>query len=213
MTSARVPAPVRPRDGRPRARGLALVVALIVLAAMSVASAVLLHTVDTTLAVTGNLALRAVTAAATDAAIEEAVAALAAGGPIADRERDLPAQGYFAARGPGEDVRGVPSVLQEIPRYPAAARVLDPGDGATVRYVIERLCIGPGPPTDVTCALYRPATTPAGGAAEGAGAVPPEEIFRITVRADGPRNALAFVQATVRGVAPPRRVTWRLLVD
>src|SRR3989442_14789759 len=73
-------------------RGIALVTALIVLAAMGLAAAALLRAVDTTTAVAGNLAFREASIAPANAAIEEALAALFERNLIADRERDLSAQ-------------------------------------------------------------------------------------------------------------------------
>jgi hypothetical protein len=183
-------------------RGFALIIALIALAAMSAAAAMLVRTVDTATAVTASLVLRAATIAATDAALEQAIAALADGGAIADRDRDDPAQGYYATRQPGEDARAIPRPLQQASTA-GAARIGATG-GTTLAYVIERMCLAPGPVTDAQCALYR--TRPPSAA-------PPTALYRVSVRADGPQQASVFVQATVRGVAPPRRVSWRIVTD
>lgn len=186
-----------------RTRGFALAVALIALTAMSFAAALLARAVDTSSAVTASLALRTITLAATDGAIERAIAALADGGTIADHDRDAPALGYYASRQPGEDARGIPRALQQPARDAGAnARVEAADNDTTLAYVIERLCLDTGPPTDAHCALYR---TPGGG--------PPQVVYRLTVRADGAQEATAFVQASVRGTAPPRRVSWRSIAE
>ena len=192
-------------------QGIALVVALIVLAAMSLASAALMRAVDTTTALTGNLALREASIPPADAAIEEAVAALFERNLVADRERDLSAQSYFASRQPGEDVRGVPWILQQAGNYPADARVLDAGDGHTLRYAIERSCLCPGPATAATCALARPvAVTVNGGSAPEP---PPAPVFRVTVRVDGAQNTVSYVQAMLRDTPPRYRMSWRMLSE
>ena len=144
-----------------------------------------------------------------DAAIEEAVAALFERNLVADRERDLSAQSYFASRQPGEDVRGVPWILQQAGNYPADARVLDAGGGHTLRYAIERICLRPGPATAANCALAWPAApTVTGGAAP---APPPVPVFRVTVRVDGPQNTVSHVQAMLRDMPPRYRMSWRIL--
>jgi type IV pilus assembly protein PilX len=207
--------------------GIALILALVVLAMMSLAAAALMRAVDTTTAVTGNLAFRAASIPPASAAIEAAVAALADASVIADRERDLPAQNYYASRQPGEDARGVPWLLQLPGRYPAAARTLDAGEGNAARYVIERVCLQPGPASAANCALAgnppaagngraEPVERSPGwdagsaGSAHPAAAVP---FFRITVRVDGPQNTVSHVQAMVRGSAPPGRMSWRILTE
>jgi type IV pilus assembly protein PilX len=212
------------RAGAPAAPapGVALILALIVLALMSLSAAALMRAVDTTTAVGGNLGFRAASIPAADAAIAVAAAALSDTGVIGDRERDLPAQGYYASRQPGEDARGVPWLLQRPGRYPAEAPVLDAGEGNAVRYVIERVCVAPGPASSANCALADPRATlgsnePAAGAdPAGIGPVsapPPVPLFRITVGVDGPQHTQSLVQAIVRGSVPPRRLSWRILAE
>jgi hypothetical protein len=191
---------------------MALIVALIVLAAMSLAAAALVRAVDTTTAIAGNLAFRDAAIASVDLAIEEAWAALFEDGRISDRDQNLLAQGYYAARQPGEDVRGVPQVLQAADRYPAAARVIDAGNGNTQRYIIERLCLHPGPSTPAHCALLRPPGAPAAGA-DAEPIVPTISLFRVTVRVDGPQGTVTHAQAMLRASSPPKRMSWRLLVE
>jgi len=186
---------------------------------MSLAAAALMRAVDTVTSVTGNLAFRAASIPPAGAAIEAAVAALSDASIIADRERDLPAENYYVSRQPGEDARGVPWLLQLPGRYPDEARTLDGGDGNTTRYVVERVCLHPGPVSAANCPLDAPTPASGGGAAAGAGggaepvASPPAPFFRVTVRVDGPQNTVSLVQAMLRGSIPPRRMSWRLLAE
>ena len=107
----------------------------------------------------------------------------------------------------------MPRLLQRTESYPEGAPVRDAGHGNSVRHVIERLCVSPGPPTAANCALVRP---------HGAGAVPIADpdaapamvaVFRVSARVDGPRNTVTHAQATFRDGTPPQRMSWRLLVD
>jgi hypothetical protein len=196
-----------------RQQGIALITALVVLALMSLAAAALMRAVDTTTVVAGNLALREGSIPPATAALEDAVAALSDASVIAERERDLPARNYYASRQPGEDARGVPWLLQQTDRYPAQARVLDGGEGNALRYVIERVCLRPGPATAANCALARP-YPPAGIPTAGSGPAPAARpLFRIAIRVDGPQNTASHVQAMVRDATPPRRLSWRVLTE
>ena len=194
-----------------RRRGIVLVITLVVLAMMSLAATALMRAVDTTTAVAGNLAFREASIPPATAAIEEAIAALSDASVIADRERDLPAQNYYASRQPGENPSGVPWLLQQPDRYPVEARAPDAGDGNTLRYVIERICLRPGSATAANCALVRMppvARAPGAGPATEPPAVP---LLRITVRVNGPQSTVSLVQVMVRDSVPPRRLSWRII--
>jgi type IV pilus assembly protein PilX len=212
MATAFQPRPTGPKP-RVRSQGMALIVALIVLAAMTVAATALVRAVDTTIAIAGNVGLRDAAIPAADAAMEAAWAALYERSAIPDRDHDLPAESYFASRQPGEDPRGVPRILQQVDRYPDGAPVQDAGNGYTVRHAIERLCLGPGPPTPANCALVRPwgaAPVAVEEPEKGPTMVP---VFRVTARVDGPRNTVTLVQAMLRDGTPPQRMSWRLLAE
>ena len=192
-------------------RGLALIIALIVLAAMSLAAVALVRAVDTTTAVTGNLAFRAASIAAVDMAIEAAFAALFENDLIPDRDHDLRAQNYYASRQPGEDARGVPAVLQGLRDALPPDRVLDAGNGNTLRYLIERMCLRPGPATPANCALAQSAVPTMTATPEAGTAAPTIPLYRVSVRADGPQNTLVHALAVFRGSSPPRRMAWRIV--
>jgi Tfp pilus assembly protein PilX len=184
---------------RIRQRGIVLAIALIVMVAMSLTAAALVRSVDVTIAVIGNLGFREASIVAADAGLEEAIATLASGTLLPERERDLPAQSYYAWRQPGEDSRGVPLALQKLEQYSKDARVLDAGNGNSVRYIIERLCTSAAPASPAHCNLV--------------GDAPQHATFRITIRVDGPQNAVSHVQVMLRDPVPLRRVAWRIIGD
>src|SRR4051794_16513680 len=117
--------------------GIVLMVALIVMVAMSLAGVALVRAVDTSVIVGGNLALREAAMLGVDNGIERAIAALYEQNAIVDRDHDFAAAGYFASHQAGEDARGIPWVLQLHERYPRGAPVIDGGNGNSVRYAIE----------------------------------------------------------------------------
>jgi type IV pilus assembly protein PilX len=203
-----------PMPGHRRApRGMVLLISLAVMAAMSLASVALVRAIDTTTAVAGNLAFREAAIAPANAAIEDAFAALFENNAIADREHDLPAQGYYASLRSGEDARGVPLVLQNLNPSARQTRFLDMGMGNTVSYAIERLCVAPGAATPANCNLAVPYALPAVPKESATSPAPGFAIFRITARVDGPQNTLVLVQMMLRDSVPPQRMSWRTLSE
>lgn len=204
---------MKPLATRCRDRGIALVVALVVLAAMALAASALMRSVDTAHAIAGNLAFRDAGVAPVNAGVEHAWAALYENGSIADRDAAAPAAGYYASRLPGEDARGVPSLLNGDDPDRASLPKIDVGEGYAVRYLIERLCVAEGPATPANCALVRSESSAAPASTDPAAPEPMAPILRVSIRVDGPRGALVLAQALIRDSVPPRRVAWRVLTE
>ena len=198
---------------RPSDSGIALIIAMIVLAAMALAASALMRAVDTAHAIAGNVAFRDAAVGPADAAIEEAWAALYERGAIADRGAHAPAAGYFASRMPGEDPRGVPAALAAAELSGSTLPRLDLDEGYVARYAIERMCVAEGPTTPANCALVRATSRAAPLSADPGAAEPMAPLLRVSVRVDGPRGTLMFVQATIRDASPPRRIAWRMLAE
>jgi len=197
----------------PRAeRGIVLIVALIVMVALSFAGVALVRAVDTTTAVVGNLAFRQAAISPANLAVEQAAAALfidaAKNGvaAIADKESDTPAENYYARLQPGEDTRGIPVQLQKKSNF-TLAKILyaDANQYFEVRYVIERMCVqnAPLPLTNANRFVFCDMMPPKQGAGTTVGDTAPPDLpripfYRITVRVDGPQNTTAFLQAMLR---------------
>jgi hypothetical protein len=189
-----------------RQRGVALIIALIVLVALSLASLALTRSVDTSTAVVGNVAFSEASIAPANLAVEEVVAVMfeQEPSPIANRNVDVPAQNYYAVRQPGEDKRGIPDTLTTKSKAGTLARALDGGNGNEVRWVIERMC-APGISADPSrdellhyCDMMPP--KPSGTTTMELDKIelPQIPLYRLTVRVDGPRNTLSFVQVMLR---------------
>jgi hypothetical protein len=173
-------------------------VALIVLVAMALAALALIRSVDTTTAVVGNLGFRQASVLPSNAAVEEAVAALFEKNDIADKTKNLAAQNYYATKQAGEDVRGIPAQLQKKASF-TLARVLKPDGSNEVRYVIERMCFKEELPSITHCDMTLPAEgmgTTIGD--KTLGPVPTIPFYRLTIRVDGPRNTASFAQVMLR---------------
>ncbi len=191
-------------------RGIALLLALIVMALMGLAAAAQMRAIDTTTRVGGNLALHTTALAWSTAALEDAIAALYENGAIADRQSDLPAHGYYASLQANADSRGVPQLLLQDPPGTDGVRVMEAIAGNTARYVIERLCATSGAASEASCNLTRP-YPPGGAGDEVALNLEAVTAYRVTVRIDGPQHTLAYAQMLVRGSSPPQRLGWRVL--
>ena len=196
MTAARRRAPAFAR----RQRGVVMFVALIVLVAMALAALALIRSVDTTTAVVGNLGFRQASVLPSNAAVEEAVAALFEKNDIADKTKHLAAQNYYATKQAGEDARGIPAQLQKKSSF-SLGKVLKPDGGNEVRYVIERMCFKEEVAAITHCDMTLPAegrgTTIEPGK-DLSGALIQIPFYRLTVRVDGPRNTASFVQVMLR---------------
>lgn len=190
-------------------RGVVLFVALIVMVALSLAAVALVRSIDTTNAVIGNLGFRMASVLPANLAVESATAALFSNADplgavrIPDPTVNVPAENYFASRQSAEDSRGVPLLLQKASTaatLPKTLPAVDAGSGqpTTIRYVIERMCLNPGPVTAGNCNLLPPKGITGDTANDNNLAASPSPYYRVTVRVDGPQNTASFLQAMLR---------------
>ncbi|MGH8648766.1 MAG: pilus assembly PilX family protein [Burkholderiales bacterium] len=187
-----------------RVRGAVLFIALIVLVAMTLAGIAIMRSVDTATLIAGNLAFKQGTIQSADNGIESAFQWL-----IAERStlaNTNLAKGYYSAKPAGTLEWNDPST------WASAVTVGTDAAGNTISYVIHRMCTcADSPynqncgPTPQLCALDAPAAgtppPPAQGDSFAVGAPgylqDPKVYYRITVRAQGPRNTSSFVQSMV----------------
>ena len=191
-------------------RGVVLIIALIVLVAMTLASLALIRSVDTNSLIAGNLSFQQSAMHSGDIGIETAVAWLSDPGTTETiLQTDQADQGY-AANGGSVDL--APSATDNLSwdkywsRYVTTTRgsppVVLPADasGNTVSYIIDRLCSGAGPKSRSNCVLS-PNTVAGTGNSNAANSPQFNALmsvyYRITVRVDGPRNTVSYVQSTV----------------
>jgi type IV pilus assembly protein PilX len=191
---------------RPRGqRGTVLFVALIVLVAMMLASIVLVRAVDTTNLIAGNLTFKQSTVQAGDYGIEAAVAALPQiVATIVDSDTQAPDYWYYATMR-RTDPHGVPTTA---PAGAAGAPtpinwndvpVAETIGGNEVRIVIERLCTGEAPITDIPSHCVFEGHSAGGSKAIGRPVFATSEsvFYRVTTHVTGPRNTVSLVQAVV----------------
>ena len=188
-----------------RERGVVLLMALIVLLAMTMAGLALMRSVSTSNVIAGNMAFQQAATQSADAGVEAAANFLSTSlpGVLNTSVTSGPGVRYLAYR---QD----PAPSQTWDNFwtstvPAAAVNTLPVDAAgnTVSYVIHRLCNNDGVPLTVVGCTTSPVDKAGSlaGSSQGGGVValntPPESYYRITARVAGPRNTLSYVQVVV----------------
>jgi len=190
-------------------RGMILFIALIVLVAMTLAGIALVRSVDTANVIAGNLAFKQATLQAADLGVEVAFNALTIIAGSADTDvtpaasSTNPNYWYYASRRT-TDAYGVPT--QQYYGAPGAATAIDWSQvpiasavaGNTVQIVIDRLCQGPPPVTDLLASCFADAGV-GGSGSQKAGttsfSATAAVYYRLTARVTGPRNTVSMVQA------------------
>jgi Tfp pilus assembly protein PilX len=191
-----------------RQRGAVLLIALVVLVAMTLSALALIRSVSTTNLVAGNLAFREAALLSAERASEAAVTAwLAPKAGKSDLHSDNDDAAYYATRqDPGDGNWG--TFWGTLPNRKLAKTSADGTEDAAgnkVEYVIHRLCDGAGDPDGGDPANFPNCSRPpyssegdsksiVGGAL---GLLNPQVYYRITARVAGPRNTVVFTQTIV----------------
>ncbi len=195
----------RHRLARARQRGAVLLIALIMLLALTMAGLALMRSVSTSNIIAGNLAFQQAATHSAGAGIETAVSWLQANTANTTLHSNIltgSGMRYVAQR---QDPN--PATNQSWDDFwrntldPNAVNTLAPdAAGNTVSFVIHRLCNSEGAPTYPGCSAPAVDVQSAGNSF-GSGVValnPTREVYyRITARVTGPRNTLSYVQAVV----------------
>lgn len=205
-------------------RGAILVITLVILAAMTLASVGVMRSVDTSVLLSGNLGFKRDAAARANVAAQQILTKLR-NTTFLQASDDYCYTAAKCTGGNTENYSpvmllsgadGVPTIL--TPANTTAFTTIYKGTltasqaskmsavGVTVYFLIERMCDTVGSPLESSCAyddgptqLTNSAGDYRGGAKEllgggkaGTTAMP---LFRLTVRADGPRNTVAYTQS------------------
>lgn len=209
MKVARSPSPTHPQAQR----GVVLIIALIVLVAMTLAAMALVRSVDTNNLIAGNMAFQQAATHSSDLGMETATKWLfdnqttTGVGGVPVLEVDDATNGYVAG---GSDL--VPDATKNPPQTwddywtkslsarPPVTLAQDAA-GNTVSYVIDRMCKNAGSKTGGASCVASPLVSSAGGNNEEAGDkqlnAPSLVFYRITVRVAGPRNTVSYVQSMI----------------
>jgi type II secretory pathway pseudopilin PulG len=196
-----------------RQRGVALIVALVALVAMMAGAFALVRSVDTANLASANYQFLRSAEQNTDLAMNDALLAYLQSHPnaalnVMDHNQTDPAVAFYAVQQP-QNEDGIPNVLADLstPDWTSAGPAptgwpgeqVDPGSRQLRRYAIERLCTQPGVATQHTCRLYEYQFPRNCQKNCGAGSSEWLPFVRITVRIDGPKNAVAYAQLFMKG--------------
>lgn len=197
---------------------MVLILALIVLVALTLAAVALTRSVGTSNVVAGNLAFQQAATHSADVGVETAVRwlednvnAVGVCGTGSTVTCDQKAQGYLASRADPASGQTWADFWKATLATNAKALNKDASTGNTVSYVIHRMCpeVGEANVGTNICATSPRATAgscPGGTSCTGGGGrggtgsnvdSPKQTYYRITVMVDGPRNTQSMVQAMV----------------
>lgn len=185
-------------------RGVVLIVALVVLVAMSLGGVAIMRSVDTATLIAGNIAFKQRSLQGADIGLETAIKW------ISDNRTNLnadnPGAAYFSSISAG----GTRFAWENVASWSGSRLVGTDVAGNEVRYVIHRMCIRPGEApnaalqmcgTDIGSTTGVAYAAPTEGSSNVGGSsaytTPPRLYLRVTVRSAGPRNAVSFAQAMV----------------
>jgi len=187
--------------GSTKERGVVLIVALIVLVAMTLAGIGLMRSVTTGNRVAGNLAFQQSATQSAEVGVETAIAWLEANNTatlydyVASEVEYLPLRDSPAAGVSWETFWASLVAAGRVKTLAADAA------GNQVSFVIHRLCNATGSPTAGIGCSVAPATVGTEGNSKGSGvlpvSLPTQQYYRITTRVAGPRNTASFVQVVV----------------
>ena len=177
-------------------RGVVLVIALIALVALTLSGIALMRSVDTGNVIAGNFAFKQAALHASDTGVEKAFTDLPT---IIATSLNTDISGQYFATMQAVDAKDVPTTIDWSTSVTPATAV----SSYNVQYVIDRLCNGPTPVTDIAaqCLSY------------GSSSV--SVYYRVTVRVTGPRNTVSMVQAiiSVPVAGSNRRASWREITN
>ena len=190
-----------------RERGVILILAIVVLVAMSLAAIALMRSVNTGNRVAGNLAFQQSATLSADAGIESAVSWLEQNrisgalwtDATATTSAGVSTGGYYASR--TDPTTTWDAWWAAIPTDHVNTLAADVA-GNTVSYVIQRLCSTAGDPTtNIGCQTAPDADTNEGGSKSAGGGKPVLSVvqyyYRITSRVSGARGTVSYVQVVV----------------
>lgn len=196
-----------------RQGGAALIVALVALVAMITAGFALFRSVDNANLASTNYQLLRSAEQNTDMAMNEALLAYMQAHPnaalnVIDRNTNQPTIAYYAQQRP-QNADGIPNLLADLaaPSWGAdgpqatgwPGEQIDATSRQLRRYLIERLCDGTGPATADQCRRYEYRFPR--NCTNNCAATPDEWLpfVRVTVRIDGPKNAVVYAQMFLKG--------------
>lgn len=184
---------------RRRNSGAIMLITLIAMVLIMLSAMALIRSFETSQSMAGNLAFKRDLLNRAEQGMTQAIAMFDGGGALFDPDARLnnsPDHNYYAAM-LATNGRGIPSILLSGAGTRGTEDINDDDAGISIRYVIDRLCSASGEATSSQCT--RSVDVGAGSANEsGKRTAVYRPVYRISVRASGPRNTQIFLQTTIR---------------
>ena len=183
--------------------GVVLFITLVALVIMLLASVALLRSTDTNLLISGSLAFKRDVVNQAERSIPDIKTNFATGNLkiVSSREVDSPAMNNYYATIQPSNALGIPNVLLNTATFDSNFpnnTIVYSQSGVTIRYIIDRMCLASGVISTSNCTISSANTDPGGGSNQM-----PEKlsgvdgvIYRVSIRATGPKNTEAFMQST-----------------
>jgi type IV pilus assembly protein PilX len=185
-------------------RGVVLMMALIMLVAMTLAGVSLVRSVDTSNLIAGNLAFKQSTLNAADFGADAAITWLNNNNAGNTLHANVAGSAfYFPARGADKTSGASWNDYWDGVKTSSTSLGEVNNSGNTVSYVIHRLCNTTGAITAVGTDCSVPQGGGGGaGSSKSAGfqqlTVSTQYYYRITTRVEGPRNTISYTQTVIR---------------
>lgn len=208
----RPPRTARTPPARRPPRGATLIVALIALLILTIGAAAIVRSMNTSMTNTGNLSFKRDLTNQAERAAATAMAILRTGAlsTEAARQANLATSNYSATMLP-TNAQGIPTALLATDAAFAAAwntanDIAVADQSIALRWVLDRLCVNTGVADESHCTMYDAGTTSSDSASQrnsaqnasatGMGALQRQVVYRLSIRATGPRNTQSFLQTT-----------------
>lgn len=187
-----------------RQSGVVLFITLVALVVMLIASVALIRSSDINLLMSGSLAFKRDVVNQAERAMPAIrnkflIGALTSG--VAKQTDHISTDNYYATILASSN-QGIPNVLLDTAVFDAAMpnnNIVYAAGGITVRYVIDRMCVtGTVEVSAGSCTISKPGTDFGGDAFNIENKLKGEDgvVYRISMRATGPKNTEAFLQST-----------------
>lgn len=184
-------------------QGVVMIIALLVLVAVTIAAIALTRLVDTATLVAGNLAFKKAATRAADKGIEQAIAFVKQKATDGTLDSNDPTTGYFATlRTTDTPAAGTGWPAFWTANFTATAYAM-PADalGNQVSFIIHRACANAKPPGAGGLCVASPVVQRDPGNSQEAGEIQlassSQIYYRVTVRVTGPRRTESYVQSHI----------------
>jgi len=177
-------------------QGLVLIVTLLALMILLLASVALIRSTDSSLNIAGTMAFKRDLINQAERALPQIQQAFLTGALSTELSRlsDSPGNNYYASV-QATNASGIPNVLFAVDGANANNIKTTDGSNIEIRYVIDRICLAPNKVDAKKCTLAANNETK--------GREPGEDpistyypVYRLTLRAIGPKNTESYMQAT-----------------